>query len=82
MNLSDSTDISNMCLREMIYTAQFPVIFSETIDWDILEWTSQDWSNAFRDQLLPFRCGTKKCQEVKSILYIYCTRVPVLFMRF
>lgn len=60
----NSADDSNMCVRELIYTSQFPVIFSESIDWDILKWTVEDWSNAFRGRFFQFRCGTKKCQKV------------------
>lgn len=51
-------------VKNIILNTTEPVVFKNLLEWKILSWNLNDWSDRLGDQKLQFRCGHNKHTEV------------------
>lgn len=68
-------------IRQIITNANYPLIFSNLLDWDCLSWNLKDWNNRLGEEKLQFRCGQNIHTQVYFELKIYFKYIHMTFNR-
>uniref|UniRef100_A0A1B6JIN3 Uncharacterized protein n=1 Tax=Homalodisca liturata TaxID=320908 RepID=A0A1B6JIN3_9HEMI len=63
-NKKFKTTPSSEEIKQVIQNTKTPLVFKNTLTWDLLHWSLEDWVEKLGNPKLSFRIGTKKCTKV------------------
>uniref|UniRef100_A0A1B6LVY8 JmjC domain-containing protein n=1 Tax=Graphocephala atropunctata TaxID=36148 RepID=A0A1B6LVY8_9HEMI len=51
-------------IKDIIINSKTPLVFKNTLSWDLMHWSLEDWVENLGNPKLDFRIGTKQCTKV------------------